>query len=257
MKRLLTILPVLTLMVAGCNPDPFADFIIEPNPAYVGEDILFTNVSDHAQSAEWTMGDGSVSSAYNVTHFYYDPGFYNVTLKAFGKRSGVSTLVREVEVIGSELKIEVRDYDTDVRIEGASVVLFATLDDWFDADYDNIVNGKEEFTNSAGVCYFDNLSYQEYYVDVYYRVGNEGYVNWLLGEEDVFFIETQQLPGGFDHTFIAYVEPVTFDEKKSATTSTGRPVIRPPLRDPGTTLKSAGAERNHKENKFSEKRTDR
>ncbi len=255
MKRVLTILPILTFVLAGCNPDPFADFIIDPNPGYVGEDILFTNISDNAQSAEWDMGDGSVSSAFNVTHFYYDPGFYNVTLRAFGKRSGVNTVVYEVEVIGSELKIEVLDFDTEVRIEGASVVLFTSLDEWYEADYDNVVD--EQFTNSAGVCYFDNLSYQKYYVDVYYRVGNEGYVNWLLGEDDVFFIETQQLPGGFDHTFIAYVEPVTFDDKKAAAVSTDRPALRPPLRDLRSTLKSAGAERAHKENKFSEKRTDR
>mgnify|MGYP001271698686 CR=1 FL=1 len=37
MKRLLLILPILLLLLAGCHKDPYADAIITPNPAYVGE----------------------------------------------------------------------------------------------------------------------------------------------------------------------------------------------------------------------------
>ena len=91
MKRILIILPILSLIVAGCFREPLADAIISPNPAYVGEDIDFTNLSNNTDYVEWEMGDGATSSAFNVTHFYYDPGFYDVKLKAFGVKGGVTT----------------------------------------------------------------------------------------------------------------------------------------------------------------------
>ncbi len=51
MKRLLTILPILLLAVAGCQREPYADANITPNPAYVGEDIEFTNLSDNTDES--------------------------------------------------------------------------------------------------------------------------------------------------------------------------------------------------------------
>ena len=100
-----------------------------------------------------------------------------------------------------------------------------------------------------GEVTIDGLSYQKYYVDAYYQVGNQGYVNWLLGQDDVDFIETQLLTGWQTHFFIAYVEPVEFTKKKSEETRTGRLPMSPAAGQ----LKSAG-DRVKKENKSSTER---
>jgi PKD repeat protein len=246
MKRLLIILPLASLLVTGCykEPVPFADAIISPNPAWVGEDITFDNYSYNMNYVEWSMGDGTTSSAFNVVHYYDHPGFYDVNLRAYGTNGQVSIASFVVEVEGSELRVIVEEIVQGYLIKGASVVLFASLDDWYEADYSKAV--AEEFTNDYGECYFSGLSYQRYYVDVY----EESHVNWLLGEEDPYrWIETQKLPGGWDHTFIAYVDYVTW-EKKSA----GRPAERPSLENLKNQLKGAGAERPRKENKVSVKK---
>ena len=110
MKRLLTILPLLSLLVTSCYQEPFADAIITPNPAWVGEDITFDNLSHNTDYVEWNMGDGSSSSAFNVVHYYTDPGTYDVTLSAYGKKGGVNVASFTVDVEGSELEIIVKEY---------------------------------------------------------------------------------------------------------------------------------------------------
>jgi len=247
MKRLMIILPILSVLLAGCyyeEPLPYADAVITPNPAYVGEEIAFDNFSSNTSHVEWTMGDGSSASAWNVLHYYYDPGFYTVDLRAHSYDGKTSIASFVVEVIGSELTVVVKEIIDEYPVEGASVVLFATLDDWYEADYSKAVD--EQFTNQNGVCQFAGLSYQRYYVDVY----EDNHVNWILGEEDPYrWIETQDLPGGWDHTFIAYVDFVTWEKK-----STGRPAQRPSVGSLREQLKSAPAARPERENKFSVKR---
>ena len=250
MKRLLIIIPILSLILAGCYREPVANATITPNPAWVGEDIAFTNLSTNTAYSEWDMGDGTTSSNFNLIHYYIDPGSYTVTLSSYGDKKGMSRASFMVEVTGSELKVIVKEVIDEYLIEEASVLLYATENDWFEADFDKAVGG-EQFTNSEGECWFEGLSYQKYYVDVYYQLGNEGYVNWLLGEEDIEkWIETQEVQGGYDHTFIAYVDAVTFDDLKK---STGRHVVRPPLRDVTPLYKGATTGRSPKENKISTK----
>ncbi len=173
------------------------------------------------------MGDGTTSSAFNVIHYYIDPGTIYRNPQFPWRKEGNEQGLFVVDVTGSDLKVIVKEYFDEYVIEEASVLLYASENDWYEADVDKAVGG-EQFTNRYGECMFEGLSSQKYYVDVYYRVGNEGYVNWLLGEEDIGWVETQEVMGGYDHTFIAYVEAVTFDDQKK---STGRPAIRPPLRD--------------------------
>lgn len=229
MKRLLTILPILSLIVAGCQREPLADAIITPNPAFVGEDISFTNLSSNTDYVEWEMGDGATSSAFNVTHFYYDPGYYDVKLKAFGTKGGVSIATFTVEVIGAELKVIVQLWTPEGEpegylLEGASVRLYPTLADW-----ENETNlAGELFTDYKGECTFENLSYQRYYVDVW----APDHHNWWLKEDDIGFIETQLLEGAFYHTFVAYVD-YDPDVKKSATQA--RPSERGTLNQAGNT----------------------
>lgn len=247
MKRLLTILPILSLLLAGCYHEPFAEANINPNPAWVGQDIAFTNLSQNTEYSEWDMGDGTASSSFNVVHYYIDPGQYTVTLSSYGEKKGMSRATFIVDVTGSELKIIVKEYFDEYVIEEASVLLYATQNDWFEADVNKAVGG-EQFTNRYGECMFEGLSFQKYYVDVYYRVGNEGYVNWLLGEDDIAWVETQEVLGGWDHTFIAYVESVTFDAQQK---STGRPVVRPPLQDVKRISEGSASGMSLKENKTS------
>ena len=247
MKRLLIILPILSLLVAGCYKEPIANATISPNPAWVGEDIIFENFSTNTAFSDWDMGDGTTSSSFNVIHSYIHPGQYTVTLSSHGEKKGLSRAFFEVDVTGSTLKVIVREYFEEYVIEEASVLLYASQNDWYEANVDKAVGG-EQFTNRYGECWFEGLSAQKYYVDVYYQLGNEGYVNWLLGEEDIGWVETQEVPGGYDHTFIAYVEAVTFDDQKK---STGRPALRPPLRDISPVNKASGINRTLKENKIS------
>lgn len=246
MKRLIIILSVLPLISLSCHKEPIADATFSPQDPWVGETVRFLNLSQNAEYVEWDMGDGGTSTSPNLDYFYYDPGRYNVTLRAFGKGNDVSVASFAIDVYGSDLKIIVKEVIEEYVIEGASVVLFNTWSDWLDADYDKIVD--EQFTNSIGECFFSDLSYQRYYVDVYYQVGNEGYVNWLLGEESKDWVETQELPGGYDHTFIAYVDAVTFEDQKKAA---GRPLIRPSLESINRTSGDTEVQVPFKENKTS------
>jgi len=249
MKHLHTIIPILALLLAACTADPYADGIYTPEDPWVGEDIKFTSLSTNTDYVEWDMNDGFTYSTSVVNHYYTDPGRYTVNLRAFGKKSGVSVASFVIDVYGSEIKLIVQDVYDDYAIEEASVLLYASEDDWFEANSDNAVGG-EQFTNRYGECWFADLSYQRYYVDVYYRVGNEGYVNWLLGEDDIGWVETQELPGGYDHTFYAYVEAVTFDDKKK---SSGRPALRPDLTQVKRVNGNSNSEMSLKENKISTK----
>jgi len=252
MKRLFTILAALSLIATACQKDPYANAIIHPNPAYVGEDILFTNTSTDADYTEWDMGDGATSTAYHVSHFYYDPGNYTVTQRSFNDKGAVSIASYMVEVIGAELKIIVQEYWDEYVIPGVEIYLFRTLDDWDTGDIGLAIG--PFYTDTYGELIISGLSYQKYYVDAYYRSGNEGYVNWELGAEDVIYIETQLLTGWQDHTFIAYVDAVVFDEKKAAPAIEGERKGRIPFSPAAGQKKSAGEKRPVKENKSSEKR---
>lgn len=247
MKRLLTILPLLSLIVISCNREPYAEATVDLNPAFVGEYVRFTSLSTNTDFVEWDMDDGYTYSTPVVDHYFMDPGWYDVTLRAFGTKGGVSTAVIPLEVIGSLINIEVRDIDEDFLIPDVEIFLFKTLEDWDTGDI-NLAIGPF-YTDDYGQVAIDGLSYQKYYVDAYYQYGNTGYVNWLLGADDVDYIETQLLTGWETHYFIAYVEAVEFTKKKSAETRTGRLPMSPAAGQ----LKSAG-ERVKKENKSSTER---
>jgi PKD repeat protein len=214
MKRLLTILPLLSLIVIGCNREPIADATVSYNPAYVGEVVRFTSYSTNTDYVEWDMDDGIMYTDPIVDHYFVDPGWYDVTLRAFGTKGGVSTAVIPMEVIGAELTVVVRLWtDTDhgaapgYLLPGASVRLYPTLNDWNNET--NLV--AEAFTDSYGECTFTNLSYQRYYVDVW----EANHDNYTLAAEDVGFIETPMLDGSYFWTFEALVD---YYAKKSAVT---------------------------------------
>jgi PKD repeat protein len=213
MKRLLTILSILSLIVTSCYKDPYADAIISSGPHYVGEDITFTNVSLYAESFEWIMGDGFTSSGFSVVHSYIDPGRYLVSLEAFGHKSGVSVATFDVDVIGSELTIEVHEYYDNYLVSNARVRVYPTLTDW-----ENETNqvGADMYTNAIGQCVITNLSHQRYYVDVL----ETWHDNYKLKTEDVGYIETEPLIPF--HLFIAYVDVYDTPAKKSTNSTIER-----------------------------------
>jgi len=214
MKRLLTILSVLSIVLTSCHVEPRADAVITPNPAYIGEDIYFNNYSVNTEYVEWDFGDGMMTNTFSPVHYYENPGFYNVTLKAFGKKSGVDVLTYEVEVIGSSVKIVVQEWYDEYYVTGASVILYPTYQDWLDQK-----NGTEElFTNSYGEVIFEGLRFQRYYVDVWEQ-NHDNYT--LAGEPDgIKYIETQLLDPSFDNTFVAWVDYYPPSGLKSATRTT-------------------------------------
>ncbi len=257
MKHLLTILAALSLIATACQKDPIANASITPMPAYVGEDITFTNLSSNTDYTEWDMGDGSTSIAYNVIHSYYDPGTYTVNQRSFRDKGGNSSASYMVEVIGSELKIIVQEYfdvgaEPGALIPEAEIYLFYTLEDWDTGDI-GLATGPF-YTNDYGEVTISNLSYQMYYVDAYYRSGNTGWNNWILGGEDKYWIETQPLTGWEYHTFVAFVDPVIYEEKKSASATNEVRKGRIPYAPAAGQKKATGQDRPIKENKFTQPR---
>lgn len=210
MKHILTILPILSMVLTSCYKEPYADALIYPNPAIAEEIITFKNLSSNTNAVEWDMDDGYYYSSFNVTHYYDTPGFYYVTLKAFGRSSGVSVATFEVEVIGS-LKVIVKEFYDEYTVSNARVRLYPTLADW-----DNETNLVAElYTNDEGSCIFTNLGYQRYYVDVF----ETWHDNYALGTEEggEQWIETPLLDPDFYYVFTAYVDVYDTPAKKSAT----------------------------------------
>jgi len=252
MKRLITILPLLSLIVSSCYkdpPPPYAEAGVDLNPAFVGEYVRFTSYSTNTDYVEWDMDDGYTYNTGVVDHFFDDPGWYDVTLRAFGVNGRVSTAVVPMEVIGSIITIEVREYWDEYLIPDVVIYLFKTLDDWDTEDLDLAIG--PFYTNSYGEDTIDGLSYQKYYVDAYYSDGNEGYSNRILGNEPdgLYWIETQLLTGWEYHYFTAYVDAVEWTAKKSTEAREGRPQRSPAAGQ----LKKAG-DKVKKENKSSAER---
>ena len=251
MKRFIFILPLLSLIVISCHREPIAEATVDLNPAYVGEYVRFTSFSTNADYVEWDMDDGIMYTTPVVDHYFVDPGFYDVTLRAFGTKGGVSSFVIPVEVIGSELTIIVQEYWDEYYIADAEIYLFLTLADWDTGD-ENLAIGPF-YTDSYGEVTISGLSYQNYYVDAYYWDGINEYANWDLGWEDEYWIETDP-PAGLDNTFIAWVAEIIPDGKKSAPTGEEVRKGRIPYSRPAGQLKATGQDHPLKENKSSEKR---
>jgi len=251
MKRFIFILPLLSLIVISCNRNPIAEATVDLNPAYVGEYVRFTSYSTNSNYVEWDMDDGFLYNEPVVDHYFVDPGWYDVTLRAFGDKGGVSTAMIPMEVLGAELTIIVEDIDYEnTFIPDVEIYLFQTLEDWDTGDV-NLAIGPF-YTNSYGEVLISDLSYQKYYVDAYISYGTTGYVNWILGGEDVYWIETQLLTGWEVHAFTAFVEYVTFPGKKSTEVEELRKG-RVPVSNADGQLKSTDQDRPKKENKTTQK----
>jgi PKD repeat protein len=201
MKRLLLIIPVLAFILPGCHPDPNASFIVSSHRVEVYESIDFTNTSsDMPGTCEWDFGDGTFASAINASHFYQHAGTYTVTLRLYDHSRIVSESSTSIEVVTTALTVIVKEYGTEKRIPGASVILYPTQDDWM-YESNAIVEGT---TDNDGVVVFENLEPVIYFVDVWH----ENYNNYQLANEDTGWIRTDQLAMDAVTEFVAYVDYV-------------------------------------------------
>jgi len=213
MKRFLLIIPALALILAGCQSDPNASFIVSSHRVQVFESVDFTNTStDLPGNSEWNFGDGTFANAIHATHFYEHAGVYTVTLRLYDHSRLVSEAVTSIEVVTTSLAVIVKEYGTDHRISNASVILYPTQDDWV-FENNAIVEGT---TDNDGVVVFENLDPVIYFVDVWH----ENYNNYQLANEDVGWIRTDQLVPDAVTEFVAYVDYVGATKRMEGKKST-------------------------------------
>ncbi len=85
-------------VIVGSLPD--VSFTLSPDPAPVGEPILFTgNSTDSIVSWEWDFGDGYTDIVQNPSHTYDNTGVYTVTLTVTGVNSCENTTVQNITVV--------------------------------------------------------------------------------------------------------------------------------------------------------------
>ncbi|KPL25634.1 MAG: hypothetical protein AMS23_04820 [Bacteroides sp. SM1_62] len=201
MKKYILLILVVPVLLTNCDRHPIADFFVSRNIVDVGETVFFTNNSIDADHFEWDFGDGTRAYSFDASHIYTYDGSFTVTLFAYSGNRMVDKATATIEVLfPTSLEVTVLEYYDEYAVVDASVILYQTLDDWYD-EYNPLVEG---FTNQYGVTIFSNLQPQRYYVDVWEAYHN----NYILADEDVGFIETHILVPNDMNYFIAYVDYV-------------------------------------------------
>jgi hypothetical protein len=201
MKKIIYIIIAGSLITMSCCRQPYADFFTSRTECEVGDMIYFTNNSMDAEYFEWDFGDGYFSSEFNPTHMYQQDGIYTVALTAFADGRVFDKAYVTINVLfPTTLDIEVLEYYDEYAVAGASVILYNSLDDWWNEN-NPLVEG---FTNQDGFVTFSQLEMQRYYVDVWEEYHN----NWTLAEEDYRFIETDLLIPNEINYFLAWVDYV-------------------------------------------------
>lgn len=198
MKRIFILLGILTVFVVGCEVYPYADFLVDKKYAQPYDVINFTNLSERGSAYDWDFGDGTYTNIYNPSHVYTSEGTYEVILTVTSRDGNRDVATIIVEVYYPDLEITVAEWNAaeviNFIVPGASVRLYATLDDW---DYQrNLV--VEGFTDDNGIVTFYNLNSQRYYVDVWHA----NYDNWNFTSTS--YITTQWLEPAMLNTFIAW-----------------------------------------------------
>ena len=217
---------------------------VETDIVFTGEQVEFFNTSVDGVSYLWEFGDGYTAELESPVYSYDEPGTYDVTLNAYGygsEQDSYTKTIHVVEGVNSALRITVLEYYDEYSVEGASVLVFESVDDW-----ETETNPSEEvFTTPLGKCVFEGLNYQRYYVDVL----EENHDNYTLAAEDVGFIETQPLEPGFIHDFIAYVDYYKPEKKMTLTRIGKKAMVKEAVLN-----KKSSEFRKLKKNKFSQER---
>ncbi|MDJ1483487.1 PKD domain-containing protein [Cytophagaceae bacterium YF14B1] len=85
MKKVFKFLCLVLLIACSNNdpqPDPIAKFTAVVQGSQIPATVVFTNVSENADSYEWDFGDGEGSVEKDPTHVYNKSGQYIVSLIA-------------------------------------------------------------------------------------------------------------------------------------------------------------------------------
>lgn len=191
---------IISIGLISCEKGPHAGFTASDTVVEVNEIIDFNNTSLRAGYFEWDFGDGDYSTKVHPSHFYSDPGNYEVSLEAFSNGGDMVDIVfLTINVLPpTSLIITVMEYTSENEIPDVEIFLFRSLDDWDD----NINGDFIGLTGNNGKIYIEGLDPIRYYVDAY----NENYNNYTLAEEDVGFIETDILDPNTENYFIAWVD---------------------------------------------------
>lgn len=217
MKKVIYLSLAFALVLYSCEMSPRAYFSADPADPVVGEDVWFTNESEHATNFEWDFGDGYTSDEVHPVHAYTASGSFQVTLKAWGDNGSSDEAYMTIDVkIPTLLEIEVLEYYQEYPVAGASVILYPTLNDW--DSQTNMIN--EGFTDENGKVVFADLDSRSYYVDVWESTHD----NFALRNEDVGFIRTPEIVPHMINRFIAYVDYV--DHGKGENRRSGTMIIK-------------------------------
>lgn len=201
MKKIFYLVLLLPVFLFSCTKDPEAGFFIELDKPKIGQEIFFNNTSQNAETFEWDFGDGYISTDKHPVYKYRLTGTYDITLTAYSKKGEEDKAILTITVVEpSLLVIEVLEYWSEEPVGGASVILYPSLADW-DSQKNAIIEG---FTDDDGIVVFSDLDPIVHYVDVW----EENHDNYLLKEEDVAFIMTQQIVPDKIQWFVAWVDVV-------------------------------------------------
>ncbi len=199
MKKLLLITGILSLFLSGCKIYPDADFAVNHTRVQPDEIVRFTNYSDDAVRYEWDFGDGYMSSAINPEHSYYDEGIYTVTLTAESRDGRIDRASINIEVIFTELEIEVvewNEYNTiEFIVDDCGVWVYDNFNDWlYDIDGSRaIISGTTGYDGRISFLGLDDRSYY-IYVEKTDEYGYIIYDNYNLYQDfGLSYITTQRL----------------------------------------------------------------
>ena len=214
MKKFIPITIITMLLLASCVRYPHADFYSSQVVAEEFEIIYFYNNSIDYDYVEWDFGDGTMSTNPNPSHHYEYEGIYTVTLTAVGVNGHIDQSSIRIDIlIPTKLEITVLEYWDEYPVADASIILYPSLYDWehetnpFLDSYGEVI---EVFTNNQGVATISGLNAVSYWLDVWHQ----DYNNYLLAEEDEYFIRTLPLEPNMINTFVAYVDLIESKSKK-------------------------------------------
>jgi len=131
----------------------------------------------------------------------YHRNIHSVKLSAFYQDMVDYTYIT-IDVLAppTELNIQVLETVTRLPVEGASILVYPTYNDWV-----NETNSiTEAYTNSHGIAIIDGLDPGYYYLDVWEQHHN----NYSLANENVSYIKTPYLLNEGVTYFTAWVDYV-------------------------------------------------
>ena len=101
---LLSILSIIILSMNSCNKiyhinKTEVSFSMNKTTAKVGETIIFTNLSKHAENPKWLFGDGELSYENNPIHSYSRAGSFTIDLYVNAKGRSVPPMAQATKTI--------------------------------------------------------------------------------------------------------------------------------------------------------------